>query len=322
MNPFPPSTFTPELETLFFLVRWGESQPLVRAMILTSTRAIPGASSDAFSDYDVVLALSDVRPFAEDRLWLEAFGHVLVMWQDPLESDEGRLHSGNVVQFESGLKIDFTLVEPGYFASLKAQELPLLQMQDVPALQNVFELPTELDAGYRVLLDKDGLTAGLPPPTYRAYIPHPPTQVEYMDMVEGGLLDATYVAKYLRRNDRLAAQHIFENYLKQEHLIPLLVWHYEIDHGWEVTPRLYGRRMQQYLRPDLWAGLERTYCGLGLQESWRALFNALELARKAAREVGERLGFAYPEDMFQRALAYLQEVRETNLPALDNPKPA
>ena len=203
--PLPFPTSTSESEALSLLIRWGESQPLVRAMLLTSTRAIPGTSSDSFSDYDVVLALSDVRPFAVDRAWLEAFGRVLVMYQDPLESDGGMLHSGNVVQFESGLKIHFTLLETQFFVSL----------------QNASQLPAEYDAGYRVLLDKDGLTVGMPPPSYRAYIPSLPSEALYLDMIEGGLLDATYVAKYLRRDDRMAAQHILQNFLKQEHLRPL-----------------------------------------------------------------------------------------------------
>jgi aminoglycoside 6-adenylyltransferase len=301
---------TSETETLSLLVRWGESQPLVRAMIMTSTRAIPAPSSDIFSDYDIVLALSDVRPFAEDRAWLEAFGRVLVMYQDPLESEEGRLHSGNVVQFESGLKIDFTLVEPGYFASMKAQKLSLLQMQNISSLQNVFELPAELDAGYRVLLDKDGLTAGLPPPTYRAYIPHPPPETLYVDMIEGGFLDATYVAKYLRRGDQMAAIFILVNFLKDEHLRPLLEWHYEIDHGWSVKTGLHGRHMQQYLRPDLWADLENTNAGPGLETAWEALFRTLALLCKVGKEVGERLGFAYPDEMVRRAMAYIQTVKE------------
>jgi aminoglycoside 6-adenylyltransferase len=307
---------TSESDILSHLVRWGESQPLVRAMLLTSTRAIPGGVSDIFSDYDVVLALSDVRPFAKDRTWLEAFGTVLVMYQDPLESDEGRLHSGNVVQFESGLKIDFTLVETQYFASMKAQNIPLLQMQNVPSLQNVFQLPAELDAGYRILLDKDGLTAGLPPPTYQAYIPHPPTEAQYLERIECGLLDATYVAKYLRRDDRVAAQHILDNFLKRENLIPLLEWHFESDHGWKVKPGLHGRRIQRYLRPDLWADLERTYAGLGLEESWEALFRSLALLRKVAMEVGERLGFTFPGDMVGRAVGYIQKVKDLDLGAV------
>jgi len=290
---------TSENDTLSLLIHWGESQPLVRAMLLTSTRVVPGASCDVFSDYDVILALSDVRPFFESRGWLEAFGTVLVMYQDPLESDGGRLHSGNVVQFESGLKIDFTL----------------LQAEILEKIAVAPQLPAEYDAGYRILLDKDGLTAGLPPPTYRGYIPSPPTEALYVDMVEGGLLDATYVAKYLRRGDLMAAQFILVTFLKDEHLRPLLEWHYEIDHGWKVSPGLHGRRMQQYLRPDLWADLASTCTGPGLEENWEALFRTLTLLRKVAMEVGERLGFAYPDDMMRRALAYLREIKDLDLGA-------
>jgi aminoglycoside 6-adenylyltransferase len=284
---------TSENDTLSHLIRWGESQPLVRAMILTSTRAIPGGVSDVFSDYDVELALSDVRPFAEDRAWLEAFGTVLVMYQDPLESDGEHLHSGNVVQFESGLKIDFTL----------------LQVEILKQIAAAPHLPAEYDAGYRILLDKDGLTAGLKPPTYQAYIPHPPTESLYLDMIEGGLLDATYVAKYLRRDDLMAARFILNTFLQDEHLRPLLEWHYEIDHGWSVKAGLHGRRMKQYLRLDLWADLESTYTGPGLKETWEALFRTLALLRKVAIEVGERLGFTFPGDMVRRALVYIQKVQ-------------
>ena len=55
-------------------VRWAENQSLVRAAILTSTLAVPGAAVDIFSDFDMILILSDVRPFFEDRAWLEDFG--------------------------------------------------------------------------------------------------------------------------------------------------------------------------------------------------------------------------------------------------------
>jgi len=294
-----------EHDTLAYLIHWGESQPLVRAMLLTSTRAVPGAYSDAFSDYDVVLALSDVRPFAESRAWLEAFGTVLVMYQDPLESDGEYLQSGNVVQFESGLKIDFTLLQAESLAKMAAAP----------------QLPAEYDAGYRILLDKDGLTARLLPPTYRGYIISPPTEALYVDMVEGGLLDATYVAKYLRRGDLMAAQYILVNFLKDEHLRPLLEWHFECDHGWKVSPGLHGRRMQQYLRPDLWADLVSTCIGPGLEETWDALFGTLALLRKVAMEVGPRLGFIYPDDMVRRAMAYLQEIRDMDFGAAQDSVP-
>lgn len=279
------------------LVSWGSDQPLVRAMLLTSTRAVPGAVVDVFSDYDVILALQDVRPFHEDRGWLAAFGQVLVMYRDPLMFDSGFPKSANVTQFESGLKIDF---------NLWAVEI-LQRIASDP------HLPPELDAGYKVLLDKDGLTVGLQPPTYAGYLPAPPTEREYLEGIEDFFLVAAYVAKYLRRGDLMAARHLQEAFMLQEHLRPVLEWHYETEHNWSVKPGLYGRHMQTWLRPDLYAGLESTFCGAGLEENWEAMFRAIRLMRVAAGEVGDRLGYAYPLHLEERALAYLHQVMHQDL---------
>ena len=64
----------------------------------------------------------------------------------------GALKSGYVIQFEEGHRIDFSLWEPEILRRIVASPQP----------------DPELDAGYRVLLDKDHLTDGLPPPTYTA----------------------------------------------------------------------------------------------------------------------------------------------------------
>src|SRR5262245_53465919 len=215
------------------LVQWGQAQPLVRAMVLTSTRAIPNSSSDLFSDYDVILALTEVQPFYEGRSWLEAFGRVLAMYRDPLEPKDGYLKSGNVTQYEDGLKIDFTL-------------WPVELLQQVAAAP---ELPAEFDAGYRILLDKDHLTDGLKSPTYRAYIPTPPTEAAYQTAIELFWLDTTYVAKLLWRDDMMAAKHLLDHFIKHEHLLPMLEWHLEIDHHWAVKPGPYGRGLKKWLRP-------------------------------------------------------------------------
>jgi aminoglycoside 6-adenylyltransferase len=166
-----------------------------------------------------------------------------------------------------------------------------------------------LDAGYQILLDKDHLTDGLKPPTYKGYIPNPPTEAEYLEAIEVFFLDATYVAKYLWRDDLMAAKYILDYSMKQEHLRPMLEWHLEIEHQWAARPGPYGRRMKKLLRPDLWADLEKTYTGAGVEENWKALFDTITLMRKTALEVGSRLGFAYPHDLDRRATAYLQKVK-------------
>ena len=284
-----------EEETIERLIQWAEHQPLVRAMLLTSSRAIPQAPSDVFSDYDVILAVGDVQPFYKDRTWLEAFGPVLVLYRDPLILDGGLERSAYVTQYENGLKLDFSL-------------WPVELLQRVVAEPH---LPDEFDAGYQVLLDKDHLTEGLKTPTYAAYIPTPPTETDYQDAIEVFFLEATYVAKLLWRDDLMAAKHVLDHYMKQEHLRPMLEWHVEMDHQWSVKPGPYGRRLKQWLRPDLWAELECTYTGAGIEANWEALFRTMALMRRVATEVGERLGYVYPQALEQRVVAFLQKVKDS-----------
>jgi aminoglycoside 6-adenylyltransferase len=287
------------------LIAWGEGQELVRAMVLTSSRAVPGYPyTDQFSDYDLILALRDVRPYHDSRDWLAAFGTVLAMYRDPMYVEDGLNWSGNVVQFEEGLKIDFTL-------------WPVEMMQKVTRQET---LPAEFDAGYRVLLDKDGLTEGIKPPSFRGYIPQPPTEAEYLERIELCFHNATYVAKYLWRDDLVAARHVWESVMLQEDLLPMLTWYIEIGHNWSLKPGPYGRGLKKHLRPDLYADLESTIVGPRLEDNWDALFKTLDLMRKAALEVGERLGFTYPWDLDRKATAYLTMVRDLPRDAKSFPK--
>jgi aminoglycoside 6-adenylyltransferase len=282
-----------ENEVIESLLQWAEHQPLVSAMLLTSSRAVPNAPLDVFSDYDVILAVLDVHPFYEDRAWLEAFGSVLVLYRDPLEPYYGFPKSAYVTQYENGLKIDFTL-------------WPVEILQRVVADP---QLPAEFDAGYRVLLDKDHLTDGLKPPTYAAYIPKPPAESEYQTVVELFFHEATYAAKHLWRDDLMAAKYNLDHAMKMDNLRLMLEWRMETDHQWSVKPGTYGRRLKKWLSPDLWAELENTYTGARLEENWEAMFRTIALFRKVAIEVGERLGYAYPHTLDRRAVAYLERVK-------------
>src|SRR5688572_201906 len=276
------------------LISWANSQELIRAVILTSSRAIPHASLDLFSDYDVILVSRSIEPYYVDRTWLGVFGPVLAVYRDPLIDENGLTRSAYVVQYENSLKIDFNL-----------WPVELLQRSS-----DLDQLPAEFDAGYQVLVDKDGATRGLKPPTYSGYIPAPPTEAHYLELLEGFFLDTMYVAKFLWRDDMMAAKHILDYSLKQNHLRPMLEWLAEIDHGWTLKPGPYGRGLKKHVRPDLWAELERTYTGAGLEENWEALFRTIELMRRVARDVGENLGFTYPAELDQRVVSYLLKVRQ------------
>jgi aminoglycoside 6-adenylyltransferase len=281
-------------ETLNRFVEWGSQHDTVRAMVLTSSFTTNKAPVDVLSDYDLILVVTDIHPFVKQTAWLGDFGPLLVHYADPILNQDGLETSGFVVQYEDGLKIDFTM-------------WPVDQLKRVAAAP---ELPEEFDAGYQVLLDKDDLTCGLQPPTYQGYIPKPPTEAEYLTRIELLFHNATYVAKFLWRDDLVAARHVMETAMLQADFLPMLEWRSEIDHGWSVKPGPYGRRLKRWVRPELWDALAKTYTGPDLDANWDAMFRLIDLFRKVAIEVGEILGFAYPYDMDRRAAAYLQRVRD------------
>lgn len=276
------------------LQQWAAEEPSVRAVVLTSSRAIPHAHTDAFSDYDVILALTDIEPFYEDRAWLENFGAVLALYRDPLINDRGFQRSAFVTQYEDSLKIDFSLWPVGLLKTIVSEP----------------QLTPEFDAGYKVLLDKDHITDQLQLPTYKSYIPKPPTEAEYQALIESFFLDTGYVAKFLWRDDLVAAKYILDHSLKHQHLLIMFGWRIEIDHDWALKSGPYGRGLKRWLRPDLWKQFEATYTDAELNSNWTALFRSIDVMRRVAVEVGDHLGFRYPEQLERRVLAYLQKVRE------------
>jgi aminoglycoside 6-adenylyltransferase len=285
-------------EVIARLIEWGEGRDAVRAMILTSTRAKPGAIVDPFSDYDVIVAVDDVLRFYGDRGWLGEFGSVLVLYRDPIRAVEGGESFAYITQYENGLKIDFTVCSIGVLSHTAS----------------VAELPDELDVGYAVLLDKDDLALGLGAPTYTAFVPKPPTEDEYLGLVEEFLHEATYVAKHLWRDDLLPAKYNLDHAMKQVNLRKMLEWRIGVDRGWSVAARTYGKGLRALLRAPLWAELERTYAGGSISGNWDALFATLELFRSVAVEVGDLLGFRYPQDLDARVRAYLEDVRNLKHP--------
>jgi aminoglycoside 6-adenylyltransferase len=280
------------------LVEWAGERDVVRAMLLTSTRAIPGGKVDALSDYDVILVVREVRPWAGEKIraWIGDFGEVLVAWWDPIpiDPDSGIERTGNVVQYADGLKIDFGLWSVAFLASIAA--LP--------------SLPAELDAGYRVLLDKDDLTGSLQPPTYRGYVPEPPDRATFFDNVNGFFVGVPYVTKCLMRDELLPAKWCLDIDMRDTYLRPMLEWWVACKNGWTTGLGNLGKGMKRHLPPDMWQELEASYAGAAIAENWESLFRLVALYGRVAREVAVGLGFAYPDDLERRVVDHARRMRD------------
>lgn len=295
-----PENLQPAHDATHTIIQWAMAQDPIRAVLLTSTRAIPDSPVDVLSDYDVILVVRDIHPFVADRSWLDTFGEILVTYWDPIHPDPlfGIDKCASVIQYSDGLKIDFTL-------------------WSVDLLQQIIAAPVllaELDAGYQVLLDKDHLTERLRQPTGKAYVPKPPTDAEYQILINDFLSDAPYVAKCLWRGELMPAKWCLDFDMKHIYLRQMLEWRMEIDHDWSVPVGLFGKGLRKRLPPAIWSALEQTYVGPDMTDNWNALMLTMELFHQVAMEVGDSLEHTYPDALHQRVRAYVECIRQLGDP--------
>ena len=282
-----------EAAVLARLVAWGEAEPSIRALILTSSRAKPGGGADVLSDYDLIVAARDAAAFAADDAWVSAYGRPVVRWSDQHELYGTAAYFHGVI-YEDGVRVDY-MVWPDALLERVAAE---------PAL------PEGLDVGYRVLLDKDVRTSEWQPPSYRAHIPAEPTRAEYDALVDEFWWDTTYVAKSLWRGEVFFAKFMLDYDAKFVALRRLLEWRIELDHDWSLKPGSHGRGLERSLPAGIWPELASTFVGMDIEDNWDALFRTTALFRRVATEVGAALGYAYPQHVDDAVTAQLGAVRK------------
>lgn len=284
------------------LQKWAADKEAVRAILLTGNRAGPPRSYDALSDFDVILVVRDVHPFHADQVWVGDFGIVLVTYWDALytDSETGLEIFANVVQYENGLRIDFTLwpIEKAY----RVGQTP--------------ELPAGLDVGYSVLVDKDNLTTGFSAPTFMAFAQTRPSAEEFARFVEEFYSDAPAVAKYLMRGDLMPAKWVLDHDMKQIYLRRLLEWQIALDTDWNVQFRSLGKGLQRRMSDERWRQLKAGYAGSEIEDNWRALDATLALFRDVGEDVAYRLGFVYPVELDRRVSEFLRRYRREGESAL------
>ena len=272
------------------LVSWAEEDEDVRALILTGSHAAK-YPSDELSDYDVGLFVANPDKYANDA-WQEDIGEVWHCFKLP----EARWRA---TIFAPGTRFDISI--------RSVDELDQFVTDDPPAGINDYIL------GYRVLLDKDGRTAGMAPPFSRPLVYDKPDEATFKQTVDEFWHEAHNVAKYLARGDLWCVKH--REWNTKRALLPMLEWHAHAKHGWEYNTAAIGKRMRSWIDPEIWDELRGAFPGFDVEEGWRALFVTIGLFRRVTSETAELLHFQYPDDMFMNMESLVRSMRDQNHPA-------
>lgn len=269
------------------VINWAATEETIHVVIVEGSYARPEHTPDRFSDYDLDLYVNDTAHFTQDDTWLAQFGRI---WAMEKESAPAGVIS-RLVLFEGGQGVDFRFLPIGILHEL-------IQHQ---------RLPDDYHRGYHVLLDKEGITAQLPPPSYQALPKRKPSAEEFHYAVNVFWFELFHLVKYLHRSDLWSVK--FRDAVIKRRLLQMIEWHTQAHHDWNYDTWIVGKNMQSWVAPDLWQALFGIFAHFDKEDSWRAVCALLPLHRQLAIETAQQLNYSYLHDTDQAIAKFI----------LDNP---
>jgi aminoglycoside 6-adenylyltransferase len=259
-------------ELLNSIVSWAEQSDEVEALLQTGSLVRHDHSADAFSDLDIEIIATDPRVLEHSDDWITEIGQTITV----LHLHEGQEWATRLAIFEGGIKADFTL----------AGTVRLTRMANAG-------LDALYDRGYRVHVDKTGLTKNLPAPLYRFPIRSLPSPERFRERVEEFWFEAFHVPRYLARGELFLVKQ--RDWTMKELLLEMLEWYAIARHREPLDIWHIGTRIQQWTDADTWQALKKTFGRFDTQDAKRAFEETVGLYGRLGRDVAGLAGFEYPQ---------------------------
>jgi aminoglycoside 6-adenylyltransferase len=259
-------------------VKWSRAEEGVRAAVIVGSRArIDDHPADEWSDLDVVMFVTDPEHCLSTNDWVEGIGNPWVTFTEPTPGGHG---TERRVLFEAGLDVDFILLPVEMIRGMAETGIP----SDAAGI---------LQRGVDVLVDKDGLLEEVQIPTAESRSRKPPTQADFLQLVNDFWYHAVWTAKKLRRGELWTAKGCSDIYMKSR-LLRMMEWHACATNGWDHDTWHGGRFLEEWASPRVVEDLHGTFAHYDENDIWRSLFATMDLFRTLAVETSEKLGLMYP----------------------------
>jgi aminoglycoside 6-adenylyltransferase len=271
------------------IVEWAKTQPEIKGLILTSSRA--GASEiDEFSDYDIMVLTNTAEKYLISDNWIKEINPVWVYQKESFNCKQNLIPTRLVI-FEGNIKVDFSFWPVDIINSF---------IQD--------GLSDDMNMGYVVLLDKDGLCEKFPKASGSGFIEKKPTNDEFLTFIYNFWFEVLGVAKYIKRNDMFFAKSI-DNGIVKEILLKMVIWNLQSKNDWKVKTHSEGKKMYSWLDDETIETIGSAYSGFNRNESWKSLLNTIEIFRKISKETAYALDYLYPDNVDENISRYIEKMR-------------
>ncbi|EPU0812745.1 aminoglycoside 6-adenylyltransferase [Morganella morganii] len=239
--------------------------PRIDAVIITGPAARQN-QAERFSDINTELIGSNPDELFHDSRWLNRFGVPLIIRKELSHESGGVRWPCCQVLYEKGRKAGFML----------AGRERITRMAE-HGLDNIYQ------RGYAVLLDKTGVTAGLPEYADPASLLTPPDQQTFLENWQNFWLEASQVPVYYLRNETWTAR--LRDVAMKQWLITLLEWHVLLRSDSTQDVWYAGRHLSTWLPPALYGRFMATLDNRDRVRAARAYMAMLTLYRDVAIRV-------------------------------------
>jgi aminoglycoside 6-adenylyltransferase len=262
------------------VARWAGARDDIRAAILIGSRARTDHPADEFSDIDVLLLVRDPEALLDDGKWPGELGEVAITFVE--ETPVPGIRERRAL-YQDGTDIDFAIIP-------------------VERVVEVGETGSDtLARGYRVLVDKDGLTDTFAAAKRRTPA-GPPGAHEFAEAVSDFWYHTVWTSRKLARGEVFTAKGCLDEYTKTL-VVRMLKWHAGGHDTWHE-----GRFLEEWSDPRVLVELRDAYARYDADDVERALIATMDLVSWLARETAGRLGYAYAANEEQVARRLTQQV--------------
>jgi aminoglycoside 6-adenylyltransferase len=161
----------------------------------------------------------------------------------------------------------------------------------------------------RILVDKDGTAARLQRVVIHRRPPRcPPTEKEFLAVVERFWHGPIWIAKHLRRGELWRVKTLAEA-PRNALVLQMLEWHAGAEKGWESDTWDRGRFLEEWADPRAVNGVREIFGRCDAADTWRALFASMGVFRLLATETAHCLGYRYPLGLDQHVTDWVTGFR-------------
>jgi aminoglycoside 6-adenylyltransferase len=262
----------------------------IRAVIILGSRARKNMPADDWSDLDISIITSTPDFYIDNESWM---GDISTYWLTFVENTAMGGGKERRVLFENGLDVDFAIMPLEIIEQMRIHGIPE-------------DARYSLGRGIKIIIDKDGILDRLFTVDLKLETPHPPSEKEYMNLVNDFIYHFVWTLKKLKRNEIWTAKGCSDNYMKWQ-LLRMAEWHARALNGNSYDTWHAGRFIEKWADPRLVAGFKKAFAHFDAEDIRESLKETYNVFRMMALEVADKLCFTYPAENEEKVLKWAED---------------